>query len=145
MVLICKLNAHHTRMLLPCLSEIGPLVLNSPSMYFRYNLPLDDSSQAWMKLAQWFLRRRFWKLVNVFSRFRYYLPLEKGRAIHLYKFQFPSPKAALCQVWLKLAQWFWRKRWKCEKCMTTTTTDNKQISIRKTLISLWLRWAKKHL
>ena len=24
-------------------------------------------------------------------------------------------KDALCQVWLKLAQWFWRKSWKCEK------------------------------
>ena len=22
----------------------------------------------------------------------------------------PSPKDALCQVWLKLAQWFWRRR-----------------------------------
>ena len=33
-----------------------------------------------------------------------------------------SPKNALCQVWLKLVQWFWRRRWKCEKFMTTTTT-----------------------
>ena len=36
-------------------------------------------------------------------------------------------KDALCQVWLKLVQWFWRKRWKCEKFTTTpTTTDNGQ-------------------
>ena len=26
-----------------------------------------------------------------------------------------SPKNVLCQVWLKLAQWFWRRKWKCEK------------------------------
>ena len=39
-----------------------------------------------------------------------YLPLEKGWAIHLNKHEFTSPKEALCQVWLKLAQWFWRRR-----------------------------------
>ena len=65
---------------------------------------------------------------------------------------------ALCQVWLKLVQWFWRRRWKCEKFTTTTTTpttttttptkittttDNGQILIRKVQLSLRLRWAKK--
>ena len=25
------------------------------------------------------------------------------------KFESPSPQDAMCQVWLKLAQWFWRK------------------------------------
>ena len=34
--------------------------------------------QLWLKLAQWFWRRRFLKLVNVFSLFRNYPPLEKG-------------------------------------------------------------------
>ena len=45
-----------------------------------------------------------------FSLFRNYLPLEKCMALHLNKLQSPLPKDALCQVWLKLAQWFWRKR-----------------------------------
>ena len=42
-----------------------------------------------------------------------------------------SPKIALFQIWLKLAQWFWRRMWKCEKFtpITTTTTDNGQIAI----------------
>ena len=62
------------------------------------------------KLAQWFGRRRFSNFVNVFSLFRNYLPLEKGGALHLKKLESPSPKDALCQVWLKLAQWFWRRR-----------------------------------
>ena len=49
-----------------------------------------------------------------------------------------------CQVWLKLAQWFRRSRWKCEKFTTTTTrTDNRQILIRKAPLSLRLRWANK--
>ena len=30
--------------------------------------------------------------------------------LHLNKLESSSPKDALCQVWLKLAQWFWRKR-----------------------------------
>ena len=76
--------------------------LESPS-------PKDALCQDWLKLAQWFWRRRFLSFVNVFSLFRNYLPLEKGGALHLNKLESPSPKDALCQVWLKLAQWFWRR------------------------------------
>ena len=31
-----------------------------------------------------------------------------GMALHLFKFDSPSPKDPLCQVWLKSAEWFWR-------------------------------------
>ena len=64
------------------------------------------------------------------QRPRYYLSLEKGVVLRLNKMEFPSSKDASCQVWLKLAQWFWRSRWNCEKfttTLTTTTTDNGQI------------------
>ena len=37
-------------------------------------------------------------------------PLEKDVALHLNKLESTLPKDALCQVWLKLAQWFWRGR-----------------------------------
>ena len=75
----------------------------------------------------------FFYFLNVFSLFRNYLPLEKCGALHLNKLQSPSPKDALCQVWLQLAQWFWRRRWKCEKFtdgrtdgqMDRQTTDNR--------------------
>ena len=40
------------------------------------------------------------KFVNVFSLFCYYLPLENGMALHLYKLDFISPKDALCQFGL---------------------------------------------
>ena len=30
----------------------------------------------------------------------------------LHKLEFPSSKDALCQVWLKLALWFWRRRFR---------------------------------
>ena len=44
-----------------------------------------------------------------------YLPLKKGGALHFNKLESRSPKDAFWQVWLKLAQWFWRRRWKCKK------------------------------
>ena len=66
--------------------------------------PKDALCQVWLKLAQWFWRRRFFNFVNVFSLFCNYLPLEKGGALHLYKLEFPSPRDTLCKVWLKLAQ-----------------------------------------
>jgi hypothetical protein len=36
--------------------------------------------------------------------------MEKGYPLRLNKFESPSPKDNLCQVWLKLAQWLWRRR-----------------------------------
>ena len=78
--------------------------LESPS-------PKDALCQVCLKLAQWFGRRRFFiDFVNVFSLFLNYLPLEKGGAPHLNKTKSPSSNDTSCQVWLKLAQWFWRRR-----------------------------------
>mgnify|MGYP003685984603 CR=1 FL=1 len=57
----------------------------------------------------------FFNFVNAFLLFHNYLPLEKGGALHFHKLEYLSPKDALRQVWLKLAQWFWRRIWKCEK------------------------------
>ena len=50
------------------------------------------------------LEKKIFNFVNVFLLFRNYLPLEKDTALHLYKLESPSPKDALCQVRLKLAQ-----------------------------------------
>ena len=87
------------------LEKGGALHLNN----FESTSPKNALCQIWLNLAQWFLRRRYLNFVNVFSLFRNYLPLEKGAALHLNKFESPSPKDAFCQVWLKLAQWFWRR------------------------------------
>jgi hypothetical protein len=38
------------------------------------------------------------------------------------KLESPSPKDDLCQVWLKLAQWFWRSR-KCKSLQTDRRTE----------------------
>jgi hypothetical protein len=47
---------------------------------------------------------------NIFLLFCYYLPLEKGYPLHLNKIESPLPKDDFCQVWLRLAKWFWRRR-----------------------------------
>ena len=39
-----------------------------------------------------------------------FLPYENLLVLHLNKLEFPLPKDAFCQVWLKLAQWFSRRR-----------------------------------
>ena len=45
------------------------------------------------------------KFCYVFSLFCFHLPLEKGGALHLNTFEFLTPKKAICQVWLKSAEW----------------------------------------
>ena len=65
--------------------------------------------QVWLKLAQWSWRRWFFNF-NIFSLLPYPLLLEKDNALPFNKLKSPSPKYSLCQVWLKWAQWFWRRR-----------------------------------
>ena len=77
---------------------------------FESHLPKDALCQVWLKFAQWFWRRRFFNFVNVFSLFRDNLSLEKDVALHLNTLEPFSPKDALCQVWLKLAPLFWKRR-----------------------------------
>ena len=62
--------------------------------------------QIWLKLAQWIWG--FLNVVNVFLLLRNYIPTGKDVALQLH--DYPSTKSALCQVWLKLTQWFGRKR-----------------------------------
>ena len=77
---------------------------------FESPLPNDALCQTLLKLTQWFWRERFLIFVNVLLLLGNYLPLENGGALHLNNLESSSPKDALCQVWLKLAQWFLR-RW----------------------------------
>ena len=99
----------------PSMVEIGPVVLDKKIFKFRQCIDaisklssfgkgqtwIPTSQGCWFKLAQWFLERRFFKIVNAFSQFPNYLPLEKGGDLHLNKLESPSTKNALCQVWLK--------------------------------------------
>ena len=77
---------------------------------FDFTLHKNVLCQILLKWVQWFWRRRFSNILNRNSLFRYYLPLEKGVDRNLNKLESPPPKDAFYQVWLKLAQWFWRRR-----------------------------------
>ena len=61
-------------------------------------------------MSQWFWRRKCLHIFNIILHFRYNLPLEKGLALHLNKFECPLTKDALCQILLKLDKGFWRRR-----------------------------------
>ena len=77
--------------------------------------------------------------------FRDYLPFEKGYPFRLNKLESPLPKDDLCQVWLKLAQRFWRRSRKCKSLHTDRQTDSKtdgRRATKKAHSSFQLRWAK---
>ena len=54
---------------------------------FKSPLPKDAlcQLQVWLNTAQWLWRKRFFKVVNTFSLYIYYLPLEKDVVLHLNK------------------------------------------------------------
>jgi hypothetical protein len=55
-------------------------------------LPKDDLYKVWLKLAQWFWRRRFLNDPTPFLHFCDYLPFEEDLALYLNKLDFPSSK-----------------------------------------------------
>ena len=110
--------------------EKNPLLslweLNGSSLNkFESHSPKDALCQVWLKLAKWFRRRRFLNFVNVFSLFRNYLSLLKGRTLHLNKLESPSPNFVPSLD--EIGQWFLRRRWKCEK-FTDGRTDGRRTS-----------------
>ena len=84
------------------------LPLNLNNLIFPW--PNDNLYQVWLKLVCWFWRRRFFNDPTPFLHFCNYLPFEEDLALYLNNLEFPLPKDDLCQVWLKLACWFWRRR-----------------------------------
>ena len=87
-----------------CKNQVTVYKLESPT-------PKYPLCKIWLKLAQWFRRRIFLNFVNVFLLFCNYLPLEKGRALHLNKLVLNSLQPTmLCAkfVW-NWAPWFWRR------------------------------------
>ena len=134
---ILKISSMYFRYLIviisPCTHGKG-----GPSLYWNKlesPAPKDALCQALLKLAHWFLRRRFSFKVNVVSLFRYYFPFENGWILQLNKLESSPPKYAFCQVCLKLAHCLWRRRWKCEK-FTDRQTDRHTTGDQNCLLEL---------
>jgi hypothetical protein len=102
----------------------------------KFPSPKDNLYQVSLNLVCWFWRTRFLKFFSAFLLFRYYLPLETGDPLHFNKLESPPPKNDLCQVWLKLAQWFWRRSRKCKSLQTARRTDRRQTDDRQTAIRI---------
>ena len=121
-------------------------------LHFRYYLPLEKGGPfiwTWIPSTQGcfvpglveigpVVLEKNINIFNIILHFRSYLPLEKGVAIHLNKLESPPPKAALCQVWLKLIQWFWRRRLKCERFTDRRSTDYRRSEKLIWAEKLWL-------
>jgi hypothetical protein len=73
------------------------------------NISEVGSYQVRLNLACWSGEEDFLKKKNSVY-FCYYLPLVRGNFFHLNKLEFPPPKNDLCQVWLEMALWFWKRR-----------------------------------
>ena len=95
---------------------------------FEFSPPRDALCQL---VAKWFLKRRFFlNFVSVFSLFRNYFPLGKWLSPSFEETWILPPKGVLCQVWLKLTDRFWRRRWKCGK-FTDIRTDGRTTGDQK--------------
>ena len=108
--------------------------------------PTDASCKVWFHLAMWFQRRRFLKYQPIRPKncpWRPCLSSDRDETRKLYR---GPPVDASCQVWFHLAQWFQRRRLKCEKLTTTgrrTTDDRRQTTDdgrRRTTDASW--WQK---
>ena len=67
----------------------------------------------------------------------YYVPLKKGMRMKMvlpfiWTNLSPSPKNTLCQVWLKLAQWFWKSKMFTDRWQSRTLEGN-QLSAKVSL------------
>ena len=82
------LSLYFCYFMLSPLGKFGALHLN------KLESPLikDTLCKVWLKLAQWFWRRRFLNFIDIFSLFPNYLPLEKVGALHFNNLKSPSPK-----------------------------------------------------
>ena len=86
----------------------------------KFPLPKDALYHVWLKLAQWFWRITFFKIVNFvniifFSQFHHYPPVdEHGPFIWIpFHSRIFFVEIWFVEVWVKLTQWFWRRLFKC--------------------------------
>ena len=90
-----------------CFNYLSPIRNECGSSFEQNRLPyIPLPLYTLVKIGPVVLKEDFQKSSMYFS---YYLPLENSEGLHLNKLESPSPKDALCQVWLKFAPWFWRR------------------------------------
>ena len=88
----------------------------------------DAVCNFWLKLTYWFWRSRFLNFVNFLSYFIIISSLKKGGGLHLNKLESSSPKNALYQVWLKLANFGCGEEDKNVKSLQTDKQIDRQMN-----------------
>ena len=117
--------------------------LESPS-------PKDAFCQVWLKLAQWFWRRRFLQFVNVFFAISLLSPYGKGSG-PLFEQILIIPRrttqGCFVQSLVEIDSVVFEKKMKMRKVYRQTyrRTDDTQQTIRKDHLSFQVRWAKTEL
>ena len=97
--LISSMHFHYFVIISPWKRAVGPFIwTNLNPLYPRMHC--DNFGWNWLSGSG---EEKIFKFCQCIFLFCNYLPLEKGRALHLKKLESPSPKGALGQVWLKLA------------------------------------------
>ena len=93
---------------------------------------------------------------GLISLFCYYPPLKEDVTLHFNIFESPLYKDTLCQVWLKLAEWFLRRFLKVvnvfslcgyylplKKCMALNLNEFEFPSSKNTLCHVWLKLTQR--
>jgi hypothetical protein len=81
------------------------------ALYFKrleFSLPKNNLYQVWLNSAGWFWRIFFLNFHCIFTLLLV-SPLGEGQSPSVEQTWVPFPKDDLRQVWLKFAQWFWRR------------------------------------
>ena len=137
---------------MPSLVELGSVVLekkflNLSCQLFFYYFPIISFgkgiafhlTKTWIPFTQGYfepslveigpvvLEKTIFKSCQFIFIISQYLAFGKGVALHLNKLESPSSRDTFCQVWLKLAQWFRRWWWKCEKFTLRRTDRQMQV------------------
>ena len=81
------------------------------------------------------LEKKFFCISSMYIRYLLIISPWKRADLHVNKHESTPLKDVWCQVWLKLVQWLWRRRWKCEN-FTDRQTDRRTDGRRD-------RWSEK--
>jgi hypothetical protein len=109
-----------------------------PFIFEQFRIPFSEGwfIQSLIEIGQLVLEKIFFNF-SVFLLFCDYFSLEKSNSFHLNNSESPPPKDDLCQVWLKLAKWFWRRRQKCKSLQTDGGTDRRTTDNRRSEKLTW--------
>ena len=153
MVLICRnLSLFAQGFLQPSLVEIGLAVMeknlfecNNIFSLFVMISPCKIARMLCVKFG-WNCLSGCWgedfKISSMFFRYIVIWSRWKTSCPYLNKLEFPSPKGALCQVWLKVAQWFLRGKWKYNKFTDGRTEKWPTTGYQKSSLELLLTLVK---